>query len=70
VRAEQQELTVEAALPGDRRVALQALAADPLIGSLEQAAAIQEDPLREQRDWLHKFDCGAQAMRLVLHSVS
>jgi alpha-galactosidase len=56
VRAEQQELTVEAALSGDRRVALQALAADPLIGSLEQAGAILEDLLREQRDWLPQFN--------------
>jgi alpha-galactosidase len=54
-RADQQELTVEAALTGDRRVALQALAADPLVESLEQASAILEDLLREQREWLPQF---------------
>jgi alpha-galactosidase len=54
-RADQQELTVEAALSGDRLVALQALAADPLVDSLEQANAILDDLLREQREWLPQF---------------
>jgi alpha-galactosidase/6-phospho-beta-glucosidase family protein len=54
-RADQQELTVEASLTGDRAVALQALAADPLVDSLEQANAILEDLLREQREWLPQF---------------
>jgi len=47
---------VEAALTGDRRVALQALAADPLVDSLEQASAILEDLLKEQREWLPQFN--------------
>jgi alpha-galactosidase/6-phospho-beta-glucosidase family protein len=55
-RADQQELTVEAALTGDRQTALQALAADPRIESLEQATAILEDLLREQREWLPQFN--------------
>ncbi|GAA0234484.1 hypothetical protein [Cryptosporangium japonicum] len=42
-RAEQQELTVSAALAGDRTLALQALALDPLVGGPATATAILDD---------------------------
>jgi alpha-galactosidase/6-phospho-beta-glucosidase family protein len=54
-RLEQIELTVEAALSGDRRLALQALAADPLVPSLEQAEAIANEALAEQAPYLPQF---------------
>lgn len=55
-RAEQQELVAQAAISGDRALALQAMAADPLIRSLEQASAILDDLLREQQAWLPQFN--------------
>lgn len=44
-RIQQQELTVHAALGGDRRLALQALLADPLVPTLEGAKAMLEQAL-------------------------
>ncbi len=54
-RLDQQELTVEAALTGDRGLALQALAADPLVPSLEQAEAVLEELLHVQAAYLPRF---------------
>ncbi len=44
-RARQQELTVDAALTGDRALALQALLADPLVPSVETATAMLDEAL-------------------------
>ncbi len=44
-RTRQQELTVDAALTGDRALALQALLADPLISSVEMATAMLDEAL-------------------------
>lgn len=44
-RARQQELTVDAALTGDRQLALQALMADSLVPTVESAAAMLDDAL-------------------------
>jgi alpha-galactosidase/6-phospho-beta-glucosidase family protein len=54
-RLDQIELTVEAALTGDRKVALQALAADPLVPSLEQATAILDEALAAEAPYLPQF---------------
>src|SRR3954453_2802718 len=45
-RAQQQELTVRAALTGDRELALQALALDPLVPGPAVAAAILDDAVK------------------------
>jgi alpha-galactosidase/6-phospho-beta-glucosidase family protein len=54
-RLDQQALTVEAALTGDRRLALQALAADELIRSLEQATALLDELLARHAEHLPQF---------------
>lgn len=54
-RLMQQELTVDAALTGDRNTALQALMADPMIPSLEVADSLLDDLLKAHRDYLPKF---------------
>jgi alpha-galactosidase len=54
-RARQQELTVDAALSGDRRLALQALLADPLVPSVEVAAAMLDDALAAHARYLPQF---------------
>ncbi|MBI3974426.1 MAG: hypothetical protein HY332_24360 [Chloroflexi bacterium] len=54
-RLDQQALTVEAALAGDRRLALQALAADPLIRSLEQATSLLDELLVRHAEHLPQF---------------
>ncbi len=54
-RARQQELTVEAALTGDRALALQALLADPLVPSVEVAAAMLDDALAAHAAFLPRF---------------
>jgi alpha-galactosidase len=54
-RLDQIELTVEAALTGDRKVALQALAADPLVPSIEQATAILDEALAAEAPYLPQF---------------
>lgn len=50
-----EELTVEAAVTGDRRLALQALAAHPLVPSVSVAEALLEDLLAANRDFLPQF---------------
>ena len=54
-RARQQELTVDAALTGDRQLALQALLADPLVPTVEAAAAMLDDALAAHARFLPQF---------------
>lgn len=54
-RSRQQELMVDAALAGDRALALQALLADPLVPTLESAAAMLEDALSAHAAFLPRF---------------
>jgi alpha-galactosidase len=54
-RIRQQELTVQAALTGDRAVLRQALLADALVDSHDGAVALQEEMLRTQRAHLPQF---------------
>jgi alpha-galactosidase len=49
------ELTVEAALTGDRIVALQALLADGWVRSVAEGRALLDDLLRAQADYLPQF---------------
>jgi len=51
----QQELTVDAAISGDRKVALQALLADPVINSIEVAEQILNDILKVHSKYLPQF---------------
>ena len=52
----QQELIVDAALSGDRRIALQALLADPCITySLEEAKSLLDEMLKLEAEWLPQF---------------
>ncbi len=50
-----EELTVEAALTGDRRVALAALMANPLVGFYDKAKSYLERVLEADRDYLPRF---------------
>jgi alpha-galactosidase/6-phospho-beta-glucosidase family protein len=54
-RARQQELTVDAALTGDRALALQALLADPLVPSVETAEAMLDEALQTHEAFLPRF---------------
>ncbi len=54
-RAEQQELTVQAALTGDRRLAIQALVLDPLTPDPATAVAILDDAVKVHRPLLDTF---------------
>ncbi|MFG1922867.1 hypothetical protein [Cryptosporangium sp. NPDC048952] len=54
-RAEQQELTVSAALNGDRAMALQALALDPLVPDPATAVAILDDAITAHAPLLNGF---------------
>lgn len=54
-RARQQELTVDAALAGDRGLALQALLADPLVPSVESAEAMLTEALQTHAAFLPRF---------------
>lgn len=54
-----QRLTIRAALSGDRAVALDALAANPLVPSREVAAPLLEAILEENREHLPRFFAGA-----------
>jgi alpha-galactosidase len=54
-RLDQQALTVEAALTGDRRLAHQALIADPLVRSHEQAEALLDELLAKHGAQLPQF---------------
>lgn len=52
---ERQEMTVEAALRGDRRLALQVLASDPLIRDLAIAGPLLDELLRAHSAYLPQF---------------
>ncbi|MFI6831730.1 hypothetical protein ACIBG5_31820 [Kribbella sp. NPDC050241] len=54
-RAQQQEITVRAALTGDRALALQALALDPLVGRLDVATGILDDAIKAHGPLLDRF---------------
>ena len=54
-RVRQQELTVDAALSGDRTLALQALLADPLVPSVEAAEAMLDEALAAHAPYLPRF---------------
>lgn len=54
-RAQQQELTVRAALAGDRDLAVQALALDPLVAGPQTAAAILDDAVVAHGGALERF---------------
>jgi len=50
-----EELTVEAALRGDRGLALEALMANPLVGSYDKAKGYLERVLEADREYLPRF---------------
>jgi alpha-galactosidase len=50
-----QELIAQAALEGDRRLALQAMVNDPLVGNLQTARAILDDFLNAHAEYLPQF---------------
>jgi alpha-galactosidase len=54
-RSAQQELTVQAAVTGDRRLALQALALDPLVPDPATAAAVLDDAVTAHAPLLDRF---------------
>jgi alpha-galactosidase/6-phospho-beta-glucosidase family protein len=54
-RAQQQEITVRAALTGDRALALQALTLDPLVGRLDVATGILDDAIKAHGPLLDRF---------------
>ena len=60
-RSRQQELTVDAALTGDRHLALQALLADPLVPTLEAATAMLDDALAAHARYLPQFAASSPA---------
>jgi alpha-galactosidase len=62
-RAEQQELTVQAALTGDRELAVQALALDPLVPSPDVARRILDDAVRAHGRTLSAFADPAGVVR-------
>jgi alpha-galactosidase len=62
-RAQQQELTVQAALRGDRELAVQALALDPLVGGPDVARRILDDAVRAHGRTLSAFAEPADAVR-------
>jgi alpha-galactosidase len=56
-RADQQELTVQAGVTGDRDAALQALTLDPLVGDARTAAAILDGAVLAHAPCLDRFAC-------------
>jgi 6-phospho-beta-glucosidase len=50
-----EQLTVEAAVHGDRKAAYEALLAHPLGPSADQVQAVLDDLLRTHRDYLPQF---------------
>jgi len=52
---EQMELTVEAAVRGDRRLALQAMLLDPVIDSVCTAERVLDEMLKQQAEYLPQF---------------
>jgi alpha-galactosidase len=60
-RAQQQEITVRAALTGDRALALQALVLDPLVSGQAVATGILDDAIKAHSPLLDRFATGAAA---------
>jgi len=58
-----EELTVAAAVSGDRGIALQAIAANPLVGSIHKAKAALNALLETHKDHLPQFFPGAAVSR-------
>jgi alpha-galactosidase len=54
-RVDQQELTVRAAVTGERDTAIQALTLDPLVGDARTATAILDDAVRAHAPFLDRF---------------
>jgi len=54
-RIAQQELTVEAVLTGDRQLALQALALDPMVPTIDIARKLLEDYIEAHKQFLPQF---------------
>ncbi|MEM1989954.1 MAG: hypothetical protein QW782_04905 [Candidatus Bathyarchaeia archaeon] len=54
-RVYQQELTVEAALSGDREIALQALALDPMVPTLSVAKKLLDEYIEVHKEFLPQF---------------
>lgn len=54
-RAQQQEITVDAALRGDRQLAIQALALDPLVPDTQTARAILDDAIEAHGETMERF---------------
>ncbi|MEM2479785.1 MAG: hypothetical protein QXM44_03510 [Candidatus Bathyarchaeia archaeon] len=54
-RIAQQELTVEAALTGDREIALQALSLDPMVPTLSIAKSMLDDYIEAHKQFLPQF---------------
>jgi alpha-galactosidase/6-phospho-beta-glucosidase family protein len=54
-RVDQQELTVRAAITGERDTAIQALTLDPLVGDARTATAILDDAVRAHAPFLDRF---------------
>jgi alpha-galactosidase len=54
-RTLQYETTIDAALTGDRNLALQALLLDGYIDSVETAEKLLKDMLQAEKDWLPKY---------------
>ena len=55
-RIAQQELAVQAALEGDRKLALQAMVLDPLVGSMKDAGGMLGDLLNASSRYLPQFE--------------
>jgi alpha-galactosidase len=56
-RVDQQELTVRAAVDGDRATAIQALTLDPLVGDARTATSILDDAVHAHAPFLDRFAC-------------
>jgi alpha-galactosidase len=54
-RIYQQELTVDAALTGNKQLALQALLGDPLIRNIDEAEAMLDEVLNSHAEFLPQF---------------
>jgi len=63
-RIYQQESTVDAALTGNKQLALQALLADPLIRDIDEAEAMLDEALNSHAEFLPQFKSSPQFRRV------
>jgi alpha-galactosidase len=63
-RIYQQESTVDAALTGNKQLALQALLADPLIRDIDEAEAMLNEALNSHAEFLPQFKSSSQFRRV------